>query len=60
MAFLSKFKGIALKKEFLRAEVVLDDVDRTFTLGDIVSGSVKLTVFQDADISEARISLQGK
>lgn len=60
MAFLSKIKQIAPKKEYLQAEVLLDNVDKAYTLGDLVSGSVKLTVFHDVDISGARISLEGK
>lgn len=49
-----------MRKELLRAEIILDRVDHTFMPGDAVWGSVKIVALQDIEIAEAYVSIEGK
>lgn len=60
MELSSKFKQFLMRKELLRAEIILDRVDHTFMPGDAVWGSVKIVALQDIEIAEAYVSIEGK
>jgi hypothetical protein len=59
MASPSRFKQLFTKIEHLRAEIILDRGNETFTPGDVVSGSAKIVVLQDIEIAEAHVSIEG-